>query len=192
MKRLFQLCLIIVCGYFAYQYFGLSSFSDSNDEVMLFTFDECPPCIEMAEFLDEHDIVYTEYDINASEENMKKYRRNKVGRAIPLLIMNGERFEGFDRSLMSIAVNAMPDSDGGTDVVMYSTQRCGWCKKASQFFSKHNIEVSEYDIEASSGNMQEYKRLGGRGVPLIFVGENRIEGYNEKAMKLALKQCGLM
>lgn len=58
-------------------------------------------------------------------------------------------------------------------VVMYSTTWCGYCKKAKTYFKQKGIKFSEYDIEKSAQAKQEYKALGGSGVPLILIGKKQ-------------------
>ncbi len=90
-------------------------------------------------------------------------------------------------------MNNTPDTNTDSQkVVMYVTPRCGWCKRASSFFEKHGIDVIEYDIDASYENKEQFDSLGGRGTPLIYVGNIRIEGFSEKTVKAALKRVGLM
>jgi len=66
------------------------------------------------------------------------------------------------------------------DVVMYSTQRCGYCKKARAHFKQAGIAYREYDIDASESARRRYDGFGARGVPLIFVGKARMDGFSEK------------
>ncbi len=63
-------------------------------------------------------------------------------------------------------------------VVMYSTSWCGYCKKARQHFTRNNIPFKEYDIEKSEKAAKEYKKLNGRGVPVILIGKKRMNGFN--------------
>lgn len=63
-------------------------------------------------------------------------------------------------------------------VVMYSTQGCGYCKKARTYFRKNGIAFVEYDIEKSKKARRRYDNFGGRGVPVIFVGKRRLNGFN--------------
>ncbi len=65
-------------------------------------------------------------------------------------------------------------------VVMYSAVWCGICKTARNYFKKKGIAFKEYDIEASSKGRLDYKRLRGTGVPIIFVGKKRINGFDPK------------
>ena len=62
-------------------------------------------------------------------------------------------------------------------VTMYSTQWCGYCKKARDYFQENNIAFVEYDIEDNDKARQDYKALGGRGVPLIVVGKKAMSGF---------------
>ena len=61
---------------------------------------------------------------------------------------------------------------------MYSTQWCGYCRKAREYFKDNKIRYKEKDIEKSSRAKKEYDRLKGSGVPLIMVGKNKIQGFD--------------
>jgi len=63
-------------------------------------------------------------------------------------------------------------------VVMYSTSWCGYCKKAARHFRQKKIPFTEYDIEKSAKAANEYKKLRGRGVPIILIGDRRMNGFN--------------
>ena len=70
-------------------------------------------------------------------------------------------------------------------VVMYATAWCPYCAKARAYFKGTNTAYTEYDIEKSVDAHAEFKRLGGRGVPLILVGSDRLRGFNELAFESA-------
>ena len=78
----------------------------------------------------------------------------------------------FDRSIY--------DTDPGSKVVMYSTDWCGYCKKARKYFRKNNIPFKEYDIEKNSEAVKRYKKMGATGVPVILVGSKRMNGFSEQ------------
>ena len=65
-------------------------------------------------------------------------------------------------------------------VVMYSTSWCGFCKKAARHFRNKKIPFTEYDIEKSAKAAREYKKLKGRGVPVILIGDRRMNGFDAK------------
>jgi glutaredoxin len=71
-------------------------------------------------------------------------------------------------------------------VVMYATKKCGYCAKARAFFKKHAVSYTEYDITTDKQAHARYKELNGHGVPLIFIGNKRISGFNEGVLKKLL------
>jgi len=73
------------------------------------------------------------------------------------------------------------------EVVMYAVPNCGYCRKARQYFAKHDIDYVEYDVNKSSKRLKEFRRLGGRGTPLILIDGRKIHGFNTRAIEAALK-----
>ena len=76
------------------------------------------------------------------------------------------------------------------EVKMYSTDWCGYCRQAREFFARSGIRYTELDIEKSTSAHAEYKSLGGRGVPLIVVGDRRMSGFSEARLAQMLKAAG--
>jgi glutaredoxin len=64
-------------------------------------------------------------------------------------------------------------------VVMYSTSSCGYCKQARQYFKRNAIPYVEYDVETSQKGKRDYKKMGSSGVPIILVGQRRLNGFSE-------------
>lgn len=73
--------------------------------------------------------------------------------------------------------------DSGDKVVMYSTSWCGYCKKARNYFRQNGIRFTEYDIEKNQTANREYDQMGAKGVPVILVGNQRMNGFNEQGFK---------
>lgn len=63
-------------------------------------------------------------------------------------------------------------------IVMYSTARCGYCKKAKRYFKKNRIPFKEYDVEKSNKGKSDYKKLNGKGVPIILIGKKKMVGFS--------------
>jgi glutaredoxin len=82
----------------------------------------------------------------------------------------------FDASLVTNSGNTKVKP-----VIMYSTSWCGYCQKARQHFTRKNIPFREYDIEKSKKAAREYKKLNGRGVPVILIGKRRMNGFSVNA-----------
>ena len=69
----------------------------------------------------------------------------------------------------------------GTDqVVMYSAQWCGVCKTAKAYFKENNIPFQELDIDKSEKARKDFEKLKGRGVPIILLGDKRMNGFSPK------------
>lgn len=83
-----------------------------------------------------------------------------------------------------IDVNQLSNSD----VVLYATEWCGYCKKTRQYFAKNDIPYVEYDIEKSAEGKRQFDELSDSGgVPLVVIKGHVIQGYSEKQISWALK-----
>ena len=71
-------------------------------------------------------------------------------------------------------------------VTMYATSWCGYCAKARALFRAEGVAFVEHDIERSPEANAQHKALGGRGVPLIVIGNQTIKGYSEQRIRAAL------
>lgn len=65
-------------------------------------------------------------------------------------------------------------------VVMYSADWCGVCKRAKRFFQAEGIPFRELDVDKSRRARREFDRLNAKGVPVILVGGKRMNGFSEK------------
>jgi len=72
-------------------------------------------------------------------------------------------------------------------VIMYSTPWCPYCKKAREYFKRHQFSYIEYDIEASATNLENFRALNGNGVPLILVGDRRMQGFTPQSFEALLQ-----
>lgn len=82
-----------------------------------------------------------------------------------------------------VSFDVAPAAQPSEQVVMYATEWCGYCKKARRYFRNNNIAFVEYDIEKDAVAKQAYDRIGGRGVPVILVGQRRMNGFSEAGFK---------
>ena len=186
MKNVIIIAVIIAGAFIAYQ----KVLKTSADESLVFTLDNCKLCEIAIQLLDERELDYTEYNVNESDENFDLFKKHK-GRSLPLLIIDGERIEPRDETFLNIAINGLFESDN-REVVVYTETGCGWCVKTIAFFQDNDIEFTEYNVRESDDFHDRFKALGGRGVPLVIIGDNQIGGYNIKAFRMALEQIDLM
>ena len=82
-----------------------------------------------------------------------------------------------------------PPAAARVPIVMYATSWCPYCAKAREYFRTNGIAYTEYDVEKSSAAHAEFEKLGGRGVPLILVGRERVDGFNELSFEFALQKA---
>jgi glutaredoxin len=93
--------------------------------------------------------------------------------ALLVLIQSGGIISGFFESAPAIA------ADNDTQVVMYSTDWCGYCKQARRLFRSAGVEYHEYNIEKSAEGLKQYQALEGRGVPLIIINGKIFRGFDK-------------
>jgi len=73
-------------------------------------------------------------------------------------------------------------------VVIYSAAWCGVCRKAKAYFLSNAIPYREYDVEQSAKGRRDYQRLNGHGVPIILVGERRMDGFTPERFDRLYRQ----
>jgi len=77
---------------------------------------------------------------------------------------------------------ATAPAPGAKKVVMYSTANCPACKMAKSYFTKKGVPYEEHDVNTEPAARAEFQKLGGRGVPLILIGTERMEGFNAQRL----------
>lgn len=75
-------------------------------------------------------------------------------------------------------------------VIILTASWCGYCNKLRQYLQSKQIKFTEYDIEHSNMGYQLYRSLGGKGIPVVKIGNNVIYGYNPDMMKQVLNESG--
>lgn len=78
------------------------------------------------------------------------------------------------------------------EVIVYTTTWCGACKKAIAHLEDAGVAYVNKDIEADSAAEAEYleKARGRRGVPLIDVGGQIMQGYSRQRLDQLLARLG--
>lgn len=66
-------------------------------------------------------------------------------------------------------------------VVLYSAAWCGYCTKAKAYLASKGIPYQEIDIDTNDGMAAFAQAGGGRGVPLIIAGGQRVQGFSPAA-----------
>lgn len=69
-------------------------------------------------------------------------------------------------------------------VEIYSTPTCHFCHAAKDFFKENNVEFTDYDVAADSVKREEVvTRSGQMGVPVIFIDDEMVIGFDEAKIK---------
>ena len=71
-------------------------------------------------------------------------------------------------------------------VEIFVTDWCGYCKQAEAYMRNNNIAYVAYNIENDKAAHQRYQELGGRGVPLLLIGQHRMTGFSAKTLEYYL------
>ena len=73
---------------------------------------------------------------------------------------------------------------------VYMASWCGYCKQAKALLTARGVAYREVDIDSSTAANREFRSFGGRTVPLIFVGKERINGYTKESLEALLRRGG--
>jgi glutaredoxin 3 len=69
-------------------------------------------------------------------------------------------------------------------VTIYSTPTCHFCHEAKDFFTANKVEFTDYNVATDLQKRQEMiQKSGQMGVPVIYIGDELIVGYDEEKLK---------
>ncbi len=69
-------------------------------------------------------------------------------------------------------------------VEIYSTPTCHFCHMAKDFFTANSVAFTDYDVSKDEARRSEVvERSGQMGVPVIFIDNEMVIGYNESKIK---------
>lgn len=83
-----------------------------------------------------------------------------------------------------------PAAKAKDKVRIYTAVWCGYCKKAKAHLAAKGVPYDEVDVEASERGRSEFVQLGGRGIPVILVGNQRMDGFNAAGLDAMLSAAG--
>lgn len=73
------------------------------------------------------------------------------------------------------------------NITVYSSQSCHYCKSQKEYLYERNVEFKEINIHESPSYFNEFKRLGGIGVPLTVIERGElieiIHGFNVEGLE---------
>ena len=81
------------------------------------------------------------------------------------------------KKLKALAPNVVPREG----IVLYSATWCGYCAKAKAYLLGKGISYQNIDIDTNDGRTAFAQAGGGKGVPLLLAGGQRIQGFSAAA-----------
>lgn len=66
-------------------------------------------------------------------------------------------------------------------LVLYSAAWCGYCQKAKAYLGSKGVGYQEIDIDTPDGLAAFAQAGGGKGVPLLVAGSQRVQGFSPAA-----------
>lgn len=73
-------------------------------------------------------------------------------------------------------------------ITLYGTSECPWCHKARDFLKSHKIKFNDLNVgENEKAAKEMIKKSHQRGVPVLDINGEIIVGFDEPAIKKALK-----
>jgi len=71
-------------------------------------------------------------------------------------------------------------------ITLYSTRRCAHCHQARTWLLQRKLRFRDLDIERNARALKEYQRLGARGVPVLVINGQRVDGFDPKRIQRLL------
>lgn len=71
-------------------------------------------------------------------------------------------------------------------ITIYTSENCQFCHMAKDWFKENNLEYDEKNISNDKEAMLELRKQGYAGVPVIFVDDEVILGFNQEKLEKAL------
>jgi glutaredoxin len=100
------------------------------------------------------------------------------------------RINSIDGPAVVSTLKDAPAAKAKDKVRIFTAAWCGYCKKAKAYLAGKRVPFQEVDVEASERGRSEYAQLGGRGVPVILVGSQRMDGFDAAALDGMLSAAG--
>ncbi|MBI4093331.1 glutaredoxin family protein [Candidatus Kaiserbacteria bacterium] len=70
------------------------------------------------------------------------------------------------------------------EVTIYTTPTCHFCHMAKEFFTEHKVPFTEHDVARDLEKRKEMiEKSGQMGVPVIFVGDELVVGFDEGRLR---------
>lgn len=79
-------------------------------------------------------------------------------------------------------------AESKSQVVLYGTASCPYCKEARSYLHSKAIIFVDYDVDLHERGRNDFQKLRGQVVPLILIGNRQISGFDKNAIDDAIAQ----
>ena len=70
------------------------------------------------------------------------------------------------------------------NVTIYTTPTCHFCHAAKDFFTANNVKFTDYNVATDLEKRKEMiQKSGQMGVPVIYVGDQLVVGFDEDRLR---------
>lgn len=111
--------------------------------------------------------------------------------ALPLVLLLALLAAGCERQPPGATQAALRAAVGADPVVLLSAAWCGYCRRLRGDLDRWGIDYREYDVERSARGRKALAILPGAGVPILLVGDERVQGYMPERTRRMLRSQGL-
>jgi len=73
-------------------------------------------------------------------------------------------------------------------ITLYSTRNCPYCQQARRYLQNKGVRFQEFDIQKNIRAQRALAGMGARAVPVIMIGDNRVDGFDRKRLDSLLKR----
>ncbi len=74
-------------------------------------------------------------------------------------------------------------------ITLYSSAHCAHCRQAKQYLQRTGLRFQEFDVQRNPRAQKAFAKLGARGVPVILIGDTRIDGFDKRRLDQALRRA---
>lgn len=79
-----------------------------------------------------------------------------------------------------------------TEISVYTTSTCPWCRQAKQHLTGKNLPFREVNVERDEGAAREMvEKTGQAAVPVVKIGDVWIVGFHPPTIERELARVGL-
>jgi len=72
-------------------------------------------------------------------------------------------------------------------IEIYSSNTCGYCSMAKDYFSEKHLDYIEYNISEDANSRKRLMQMGYMSVPVILIEGEEVLGFDKDKMEKMLK-----